>query len=77
MLTDSEDQDIDDVDEALLQRYGVRRSAQLPTDNLEIAVGQEHYRLFAPVSRNEHDTLHRMCSTQDRNENLHSTWCTR
>ena len=61
---------MDSLNEALLQRYGVRRSDTIDSTRVaSVSVGQEHYRSFAPVTGEYHKRLAEMsCNEQDFDE---------
>ncbi|XP_028413134.1 cytosolic endo-beta-N-acetylglucosaminidase-like [Dendronephthya gigantea] len=74
---DLQDQDLemDNLNEALMQRYGVPRSSQIDMERFtSVSVGQEHYRSFAPVSGDHHGRLAELCCIEEETSSL---WYTR
>ena len=72
-MINTEAGELDSLDEALMQRYGLPRSGQNnSTAMTSISVGQEHYRSFSPLSGEYCKKMAEMCC--DREKML---WCTR
>ena len=62
------------LNQRLVQRYGVRKSAVLRSSVFTSPIGGEHYEAYAPLSGDDHVTVSQAFMGEDK---PNESWCTR
>ena len=76
-LSDPGNSEETEQNDKLIRRYGVPKSRLLTSSVFMSPIGQEHYRLFQPLTGSFHDSVQQAHGLKESRADCVSDWCTR